>query len=513
VTSNQPDAALEMDLETALDATRAAMRRLDELVSSGWRLTHCETAGVVEGTGEPDQLLQAITALAPLLGTTTELTGVFAKASLTLRISQDGEVIPVGPGHGDILENFDVDDRTDAELAWSGDVEAALRLPGAWSCRAQLRWTAALEQAVPQTQWLLFPHLDGVIEYLHGKPFWQLSSELDVTRGTVALVRRLGPDASLTTPALSILSLDEEDVTPPMAHLASAGATTDALLSSAIAPRLLMPTEVIGGSVAPAAQALWSLVVATCWARIATALVPDTATGSVEVEYFGLQRVRYALSRGGPACTRDTAEKSLELLEWVESAGTVDRLLAVRQVASLRTDQPPWERAADIRTAAEPIFMALRSDAVAEALKAVRDTRAGALETARRTVESTTYIAKSTVERALGSVIALGGIFLANTTKNITPSQAGDLRLLVACTLFGLVLWHLVVERPALFRPIRDFKADLPSLSELLPPDEQTRISELKSLGSATRYATLLAWLVPVLYIVLALASLFVNRH
>lgn len=494
-------------LSDALQATVATLDVLDALELAGWKVTRHATAGVAEGTGSPIELAATVGELGPLV-TSARLVGRFAHATVTVQVSARGEFLAAS-GTGDISENFGVDDQADARAAFDGNIDAALRLPGTWSCLIQIAWTKRLDEDAPGTQWMVFSDVAATVSYLVRQPFWSVGDVLDAGRGTVALVRELPSDSFVQAQGLTVASLRAEDVSIPDVSDFSPVPATDPLLKGSTDPRLLLPSA-SRGPVSVVSDALCSLTVGLVWARLATSL-RVTGDGSLDAEYFGLQRVHYSLSAPGPLSDRPTAQASLDLLEWVESASTVDRLLAVRQIVSLRTDDPPWQNAGDIRAAAEPIFMALRSDAVAEALKSLRDTRASALESARQTVEVSASIAKATVERALASVIATGGIFLASTSKTLTARQDFDLRLLVAAALLGLAIWHLIVERPTLFRSIRDFREDLPTLGELLPSAETARIQELASLKNAERQATLVGRAVPAAYLALAVVAFCVK--
>jgi hypothetical protein len=199
------------------------------------------------------------------------------------------------------------------------------------------------------------------------------------------------------------------------------------------------------------------------------------------------------------------------LLDWVESDARVDRLIAARQVISLRTDAPPWQRPEDIEVAAEPIFRALRSEAIAEALKSHRDARTAALNAAQSSVQAAGTIAKSTAERAVAAVIAIGAIATGNTTNKLSTEQAGKLQLLVAGTLAGLALWNVIVERPALFRPVKDFKTDLKASSDLLSKRDRKRIKKMNALKNANDYALRVAIMVPSLYLLLAAGAFFIG--
>jgi hypothetical protein len=496
----------------ALRETRSALDELDRLIGVGWRLARAPgaAAGELTGSGPPRELVGALTRVGVFF-TTATLTGRFADAQLELTVLPDGTIAPNVTGSGDINDSFDVDDRRSARRAWGGDSDAAFSLPGgSWSATAQLRWTRAVDATTPSTQWLLFWKVDEVAAYVREQGFLRLKGALDSERGTVVLLRGVPADATVESPALMVASLEADRISIPVLCGPPEPAPADSDLAESMDPRLLLPSVVDDG-LRSIADALCSAVVGSCWTRLATkvTIVPN---GDVDVEYFGLQRVRHTMPAAGPAATLKQARSSVELLDWVESDGKIDRLIAARQVISLRTDEPPWVRPEDIEVAAEPIFRALRADAIAEALKSHREARTAALDAAQRSVQASGTIAKSTAEKAVAAVIAIGAILTGNTTNKLSADQASKLQLLVAATLVGLAFWNVIVERPALFRPINDFKADLRTVSDLLSKRDRKRIKKMTALKNANEYAVRVAVMVPMLYLVLAAAAVFIDR-
>lgn len=502
---------MALNTANALESTRLALAELDALLEGRWHLERDlgPAAGRLTGQGTPQELLAGLHALAPLFATAS-LTGTFADAKLTLTVMPDGTFASTVEALGDINDNFDVDDRGAARRAWAGDAQAALALPGGvWTTSVQIKWTSTLESAVPSTQWLLFWSVDDAIGYLRDQGFLRLKLAIDSERGAVVLIRGLAPESRLETPALTVASIDASDVRLPAPSVEEPW-TEEPVLANSIEPRLLLPLSP-DRCLTAVVDLLSAAIVGTCWTRLATSTT-TSGSGEVEVEYFGLQRVRHRMSAAGPAVSLEQARSSVELLDWVESTGTVDRLIAARQVISLRTDEPPWERPEDIEIAAEPIFRALRADAIAEALRAQREARTSALAAAQRSIEAASASAKGTAEKAIAAVVAVGAILTGNTTNALSVDQAHKLQLLVGATLAGLALWNILIERPALFRPINDFKADLGTIGDLLSQKELERISDMTALKKANSYALRVAWMVPALYVALAITAVCIER-
>lgn len=499
-----------MAIQDARQATQSALDRLDELTSSGWSLTRHIARGDIAKKGTPRDLIADLASVSDIL-VGASLTADFAGAKLSYMVTANGTTTLVNGSSGDLSEHFGVDDIDDARLAWAGNVEAAFRLPGEWACLGTLEWTKVLEVEDPGHQWLVFWDQREVENYLKAQPYWRFESAVDLERGTVALVRDLAQADTVVTPVLTVASLAATDLALPTPPAPAEPGYGGSVFAGAVEPTWIMPTTHTG-DVDRLVEALTGIAVAGCWARIATSTEVAPDNSHVVAEYFGLQRTRHQISATGPTVSLATARESIALLEWVESAGTVDRLLAVRQIVSLKTGAAPWDYVKDIQSAAEPIFMALRSDAVAEALRALRDARTSALDAARRSIETSTSIAKSTAERALAALIAIGGVILAKSTTSVGADQADDLRSLIAYGLFGLAAWNLAVERPTLFRAIADFQADLPTLSELLlPPADNERVRNLVSLTNARNQALRVAWAVPLLYIFLGVVALLIT--
>jgi hypothetical protein len=272
-------------------------------------------------------------------------------------------------------------------------------------------------------------------------------------------------------------------------------------------PSSLHPRLVIGGSaeVAGVVSALARQATACCWAFLATTV---TIEGSkAHAEFFGLQRQEWPLEAIGPDLTRDQHEAAYRLWQMSVDGATPDRLLATRQIVSLYQHEP-WADADDVIRASEPLFLALRSTATAEALRAQREARALALSVARQTADATTGLAKNAVERALAVFAAVGGIIVGRTTNTLTAAQASGLRHLLGVYLLILVAWSFFLEGRPVTSAISALKSDLGAFSDLLTESEQRSILMSKTVRYAQQQAWIARIVVPLAYLAAAVVAL-----
>lgn len=240
------------------------------------------------------------------------------------------------------------------------------------------------------------------------------------------------------------------------------------------------------------------------WLAFATDVRPNETGLSVEI--FGFRRVSHVLSREGVDFDDVQAKSAINLFEWAGRGASVDHLLAVRQVASLSVEVPPWLIADDVRLAAEPIFTALRSDAVADVMKMRREVHALASGVALQAAERSAAIARSSVERALAFVVAAVGVFVAQSVDAISPALAETLRDVLAAAFALVALWNLFVEGPFATAPVRAFRADLPVFARLLSEREVAELRDLSSVKTASSRGWLVRIAVPAMFLALAVA-------
>ena len=251
---------------------------------------------------------------------------------------------------------------------------------------------------------------------------------------------------------------------------------------------------------------LWRCCAAAAWAWLATAVELHDRQ-SATLEFFGLQRTRHDLQSSGPDINVKQCRASYELWRWATSSDSPDQLLAARQVISLYRDAPPWPQASDIQLAAEPVFVALRSDATAEAFRMQRETRALALTVARETADATIGLAKGAVERCIAALAGIGGVIIAHTTHALTDSQASKLRLLIGVFLIIMTGWSTLIEGPPVSVAIDSLSKDINTLGELLSAGQRQQALDLQTFKRARRQSRVVRVAVPVAYAASAIAA------
>ena len=403
----------------------------------------------------------------------------FGTCRLLFSVLANGEVISDNDGADISPGNFAVELLDQARSAAAGDLASADGLGGSWTAVLEVAPARLLRLADEATNWFVLNDVHDVCEFLGSEPFWRLGRLLPQNSKNCVVVRHLEAEEYLASGVVEVVSLRR----PREVGRPSQTERPAARLPDAREPDSLIPT-VQGSALRPVADALLAMAVASAWASLATSLNPSES--GLVAEYLGYQKVEFTLPAAGLTRLEPAeCEAALELAQWGCGPGSVDRLLAVRQVVSLRAGGPPWASAAEIRRAAEPIFLALRSGAVAEAMQTRREAFTAALSAAQDTAKASSEVTKSAVERCLAAILAVGGVMVAQSTSNLTDIQAAQLRDLIGFGMVALAVWHLVIERPALMGILESFRADLPHFSDLLSEEDQEKLSDLATLKDA----------------------------
>ncbi len=404
-----------------------------------------------------------------------------------------------------------------ARDAWDGDADAALGLPGAWVVSAEIRLAEPINESHPETAWVVVPTVDVVLAAISEVPVWKLAPSFDRLLPTVWLVEALGASDVLIAGASAIVPLGSDSAAAEVAsalatHAPPARWRKPAHLPDLAHPKALAPIQVRGTALNQLEAAMWRASATTAWVAIASTVgTPSTGSAKIDVEYFGLQRVSHEIDRAGIAVTSDDASLALEMFTWSTSPDSVDQLLAVQQVCSLYREVAPWYSTADVFDAAQSVFMTLRRDAVAEALKERRAARAVAIEAAQRTSEHVAALSRSTAERVVGTLLAVVGVLVAKTTKTITPEQAQDLHWLLVVALVALAAWTIFIEGPPLTAPLSELEEDLPEIAKLLRPRERDEILKLHAIQGARHRARLIRWCAPIVFGLSAVAASIIS--
>lgn len=269
---------------------------------------------------------------------------------------------------------------------------------------------------------------------------------------------------------------------------------------------VVLPEEVIPRSshegVSDLVDLLRTRAAAAAWGWLSNSieLVDEVA----QLEFFGLQRVKAQLSSEGLPLTNDQVQ-ALALYQWATSDVSVDRILAIRQVVSIYGGSSFLESADDVRRAAEPVYLALRRDAVSEALANTREAGRIGLAATRAALEGALASAKSVGERALASLAALGALVItAATSENLSDSVVANIALGIALFTLFLAIWNALVEGPISAFPLKNLREEISSASILMTDGELDVLTKSTSVQNARRRVLVVRILAPTIYIAVA---------
>ena len=500
-----------------------ALDAVPGILAQGWvRKEHIPRFTLhFEGEGQGHSLLGVMGTLSPIV-TSGSLIARWGDDFLKLELSGGGigPLVVTDQGHGDLRESFANDALQRARAAFQGNVDAALELEGSWSAEIVLDPARALTTADPEFHWLVLSDPRAVSKLMMSTPWWRLRSLVQPVRPQIIAIHRANEGFDIRTVGQRLMSLTAltgldsnlEDRSWISSEPSAAGLSAHSTASpkEMADPESVYPRFVNGDDddTAEVLRVLRREATACCWAELATSVTVDEDVA--HLEFFGLQRTSWVLGSAGPDLTAEEHAATFRLWRACTSVDNPDRLLAVRQVVSLFREEP-WAHAADVDHASGPLFLALRGEATAEALRAQRDARAVAFEVARRTADATTDLAKSAVQRALAVFAAVGGIIVGQTTKTLTVGQATDLRHLAAVFLFILAPWSYFLEGRPVTASIGALPTDIRAFSELLTTDDQRTILDSETVRRASHQAWWARTIVPVGYVVVALVVLFLH--
>lgn len=440
--------------------------------------------------------------------------GKFGEASLVVQMAAGANPVVSRRSPVDYLQTFSrelIDTATDA---WAGDADAALALPGRWTVTLTHDLASALTTAEPSVTWRVLPEVSSVEALLVDVPVWALGPTWDAEKPAIFLVENLEEGNVLHLGRSAIVPLSSATDSSQAKQIFARSAASQRRVPNcpeAASPKALTPTLRTGLRLVDLERAAWRRCATMSWVALSTKVEILRADGALVVEIFGLQRVTHRLERAVVEVDEYQARRAYEMWEWASAPDAVDQRLAVQQVASLYRDQPPWERSADVYEAAAAVFATLRRDAVSEVLLSRRSARTLALDIANRTTEQVVAAARVAIERSVASLLAIGGVIIAQTTKVLTDGQAQDLRILLFFFLIGLILWNAAVEGPPLSAPLDNLRKDLRTVADLLTDSERDEILRLESIVSARRTVFRIRLVVPAVYAVAALAALLVR--
>jgi hypothetical protein len=507
---------LNADFSNSLSTTRETAQGITELTANGWTLERQGVALTLRCVrSDPRSLYEGLSRLFPVL-TDGRLSGRWPSHELELEYV-DGGFALADASPGDLREAFAGPDLDLAQDAWGGDVEAAMGLSGSWTATAHVDLAQLLQNADTAHRWYVLPSVDAVCSLFREHPWWDLSGLLEPPEPVMILVCNAPHDLDVHTARIYIRSLAADiqslaSLPPDTAAPTGVDVTrlTGRPAPGIPAPLTLAPSPgrepLAGSDAAKIYVELWRCCAATAWAWLATAVEPHNRQ-SATLEFFGLQRTRHDLQSNGPIISIPQCRASYEMWQWTTGSDSPDQLLASRQVISLYRDVPPWPYASDIQSAAEPVFVALRSDATAEAFRMQREARSLALTVARETADAAIGLAKGAVERCLAALVAIGGVIVAQTSRALTDSQAFKLHLLIGIFLIALAVWSALVEGPTVSVAIDSFPKDIGTLGELLSAGQRQKILDLQTFKKAQMQSRIVRVMVPIAYTIAAAAA------
>ncbi|WP_159878977.1 hypothetical protein [Plantibacter sp. T3] len=498
------------NLQDALHQTIEASAAVSRLRSQGW--SAIRTLSVVtlsRSGGSPTDLLFELDSV-PTPFDSIAAVGAFGDASLAVVTGKEGHRTVTQQSVIDIPRTFNRDTVDAASDAWAGDVDAALSLPGVWTVTMKYDFSAILATAEPSLGWQVLPGVSDVESMISSTPVWALGPTWDAEKPVIFVLEDLNAQQMLRLGRSAIVPLSSEVTVAEVAHALCQLTPTVwriAELPEAASPAALAPSLRYGTELAALEHAMWLRCATMAWVGLSTSVKFERSAASVLLEVFGLQRVAHRVGSDGISISEAQARRAYELFVWASGSDAVDQRLAVQQVASLYRDVPPWGKSGDVFDAAVAVFATLRRDAVSEVLLARRAARTFAVDVAHRATEQTAATARSTVERCVATLLAIGGVIIARTTKAITEGQAHDLRTLLALFLLGLIVWNITIEGPPVSSPLKSLRQDLDTVADLLTESERDDILRLSAVRAASRRATVIRIAVPAVYLAAAIAA------
>lgn len=461
-----------------LSSFATARGTLDALGGAGWEATQQQQAITLTARAQHD-LAASLAALQPLQSLVQNLEAVASLGGQDVRLRHvNGHLEVTGFPNIASDELFNSPPEVDAaNRARDGDVDAAMSLPLEWRVTVDL----ALQRLAPSMDLRVYASLDSLIEEFAAASLQQLRRlipEGDRRRVFLSLDGDLAPLHLGRISLLTVGSGSQAEALPP---------TTDTLPGENLAAdgkgKWLRPTDMLPATDA-AVPSEWAPVLRTCraaaavgtWGLLANAVkLSDT---KLELDLLGFKRVHLALPVEPPyGLALADVDASLRLRNWALQEGSPDRLLAVRQVASLYAGSEALSAADDVRASAEVVYIGLRSDAVAEVVKSAREARSVATDVVRQAVKASQDLVKSATERFLAGLVAIGAVVIANASRNLPDDVSRDLMLLIAGFFGLLALFSLLVEGPLLGLPIKHLAAETRASGTLLTEEQRKEIS------------------------------------
>lgn len=493
-----------------METIRAAQDQLGDLIASGW-VARDELLSVTLEAPPGSTGSSIASGLRPMLHMARDV-----RMRLEVGVNHfelglvQGALELIDTRAEDLRANFDGADLQTAQRARAGDTQAAIDLPGSWTATASFNLAAPLTEAEPTCAWRVVRGINVLEHSLSRRPWWRLTDLIDSPSGLVVYVVLNESELVYVTDGFAVVGVARVEDFPRPRGAEQKRTAVRAAAAPILPEGVPLPEQLVATPSRPMSKLAGILrgrAGACAWAWLGNSV---TAEGEhAEIEFFGFRRVQFSLGADGIA-DAEAAEESLNLYRWATAEASPDRVLAVRQVVSLSEGPELPSPASDVRRAAEPLFMALRSEAVTEVLRSQREARAIAIKTARKSSEAAQSASKSVVERTIASLAAVGGVALASASKVITSDQGRNLALAIGAYLLVLVLWSILVEGPPITNPLGALQEDLKQVGDLLSAEERTRIMALRSVKLARRRAIVARLAAPLAYLAGAVVALIV---
>jgi hypothetical protein len=503
--------------DTATEEIRRVVKLIEQLVTAGCQIRDgflaCTlTLAETQSDGIPHrQLFDAMTDL-------TDASLSFRRGALSFDLRwAHSQFQFIGDPSGDPNTEFEGSELVRARRAWDGNPTEASRLTGFWKGTIAVDLAWPLTQADSSRSWRVLRTLPGVVHEMSDYSWWTARDLFaDPNGGPVVVGIATDEGVELLTARFGVASLDRivagSSLTPPgvASRLqAVAGVVTE------VPHRMPLPEELEPLGEPRNAQILiealrpWSDACAWAWMSNSTTVLEDGVTSNLE--YFGYRRRQFRLPKTGYVGA--AGQHAYALYEWATSDVSADRILSVRQVISLYDGTELPDSPMDVVRAAEPLYLALRTDRVTAALDTQRQARAGAAEAAQQSASAAQAAAKSTAERTIASLAAVVGIAVAHASDILARGSARALAIGVAALFAFLMAWTIVAEGLSMRAPINSFKKDLKVMTPLLGDGDREAIKNMDVLKTAKHAVTRMRILPPAVYGIGAIVSLSVAHY
>jgi hypothetical protein len=504
------DPLMEVDLSPSIATVGDALATLNRLVAAGCRVTDELLSCRVEVPAAPSpgvphaDLFESLSYLSDS-HLVFEDGPLFFELGATPGSPLDFLNVPAG----DPSNVFEDSTLEIAQRAWQGDVGAATSLPGNWRGGIDVHLQIPFEEQVPRVAWRVVRTLSVLTDAFAAYPWWRTSELIREKNHPVIVVVASEKGLSYATPSLRVASFDTIQGESIPTGLAARRRAVQSGSGSQHSMDIVLPEELIPAEQSSIderlRQALEPKAEAAAWAWLSNAVAIDDASTGARLEFFGYRRKSFEVDSQGYVPDEGRA---YDAYRWATVEESPDRVLAIRQVVSLQDGNHLPTRPADVVTAAEPLYRALRSGEVAAVLETQRQARSIAIDTSRQAAEVAQAAAKSAAERTIASLAAVAGIAIAHATTVLSAADARGIATGIALLFVFLALWAILVEGPPMRGIITSLSDDLPKIGSLLTERQLREVLEMTSVEQAKKSVLRIQLVTPLVYLVGAVLAL-----